>query len=174
MKDEKDKNHKAKNICSADVTADHAGIYANSDDSKYSEASAADSINVTLSKSSKEYTYGGTGLAYHYTTTYKGKTRQAYCLQPNEMPPDTGSRKASAMPDSSKVSKTMYYCYGYPGQKKLAKWLSNNGYDSHASGIDFYLLCHVLLSYQYDSSTAFHGLVRRSMPTQRSASRIRT
>lgn len=122
-----------------------------------SEVSAADSINVTLSKSSTMYTYGGSGLAHHYTATVNGKTRQAYCLQPNEVPPDTGSRKASAMPDSSKVSKTMYYCYGYLGQKKLSKWLSNNGYSSHASGMDFYLLCHVLLSYQYDSSTAFVG-----------------
>lgn len=120
-------------------------------------AYAADTISVKLDKSSASYTYGGSGLAHHYTVTVNGKTRQAYCLQPNEVPPDTGSRKASAMSDSSKVAKTMYYCYGYPGQKKLASWLSSHGHSSYASGMNFYLLSHVLLSYQYDSSTAFVG-----------------
>ena len=120
-------------------------------------AYAADTISVKLDKSSASYTYGGSGLAHHSTVTVNGKTRQAYCLQPNEVPPDTGSRKASAMSDSSKVAKTMYYCYGYPGQKKLASWLSSHGHSSYASGMNFYLLSHVLLSYQYDSSTAFVG-----------------
>jgi hypothetical protein len=94
-------------------------------------AYAADTIAVKLDKSSASYTYGGSGLAHHYTVTVNGKTRQAYCLQPNEVPPDTGSRKASAMSDSSKVAKTMYYCYGYPGQKKLASWLSGHGHSSY-------------------------------------------
>jgi len=118
---------------------------------------SSNTISVKLDKGGTLHSYGGSGLAYHYTVTVNGKTKQAYCLQPNEVPPDEGSRKAAAMSDSSKVSKTMYYCYGYPGQKKLASWLKSHGHSSHASGIELYLLSHVLLSYQYDSSTAFVG-----------------
>ena len=94
------------------------------------EAFAADTMSVTLSKSSSPYSYGGSGLAYKYTVTVNGKTRNAFCLQPNEVPPDTGSRKATAMADSSKVAQTMYYCAGYPGQKKLQSWLNNHGHSS--------------------------------------------
>lgn len=121
------------------------------------EAFAADSMSVTLSKSSSPYTYGGSGLAYKYTVTVNGKTRNAFCLQPNEVPPDTGSRKATAMADSSKVAQTMYYCAGYPGQKKLQSWLNSHGHSSYSSGTDFYLLSHVILSYAYEPDGAFVG-----------------
>jgi LPXTG-motif cell wall-anchored protein len=117
----------------------------------------ADTIHVTLQKGSTAYKYGGTGLAYHYTVTVNGKTRQAYCLQPSEMPPEVGNRTAAQMPDSSKVARTMYYCYGYPGQGKLSNWLKTHGHSSYASGMNFYVFCHVLLSYQYQPKTAFVG-----------------
>ena len=71
--------------------------------------------------------------------------------------PDSGNRKAVEMADSNRVSQTMYYCYGYPGQKKFASWLKNNGYGDHASGMNFYILSHVVLSYAYDSDHAFVG-----------------
>ena len=134
------------------ITAVPAGLIASTQ-----EAYAADTISVTLSKSSSLYSYGGSGLAYKYTATVNGKARSAYCLQPDEVPPDTGSRKATAMSDSSKVAQTMYYCYGYPGQKKLASWLNSHGHSSYSSGTDFYLLCHVLLSYAYEPDGAFVG-----------------
>lgn len=121
------------------------------------EAFAADTISVTLKKGGTLMSYGGSGLAYKYTVNVNGTDRPAYCLQPSEVPPDVGSRKASAMADSSKVAQTMYYCYGYPGQKKLQTWLNNNGYSNYSSGNKFYVLSHVMLSYAYDSSTAFVG-----------------
>ena len=121
-------------------------------------AFAADStISVSLSRSDSNYSYGGTGLAHKFSVTVGGKTRPAFCLEPDKVAPSTGTRKAAAMSDSSKVAQTMYYCYGYPGQKKLQSWLNNNGYSSYSSGTDFYLLSHVLLSYAYDSSGAFVG-----------------
>lgn len=121
-------------------------------------AYAADStISVSLSRSDSNYSYGGTGLAHKFSVTVGGKTRPAFCLEPDKVAPSTGTRKAAAMSDSSKVAQTMYYCYGYPGQKKLQNWLNNNGYSSYSSGTDFYLLSHVLLSYAYDSSGAFVG-----------------
>lgn len=121
------------------------------------EAFAADTMSVTLSKSSSPYSYGGSGLAYKYTVIVNGKTRNAFCLQPNEVPPDTGSRKATAMADSSKVAQTMYYCAGYPGQKKLQSWLNSHGHSGYSSGTDFYLLSHVILSYAYEPDGAFVG-----------------
>lgn len=121
-------------------------------------AFAADStISVSLSRSDSNYSYGGTGLAHKFSVTVGGKSRPAFCLEPDKVAPSTGTRKAAAMSDSSKVAQTMYYCYGYPGQKKLQSWLNNNGYSSYSSGTDFYLLSHVLLSYAYDSSGAFVG-----------------
>lgn len=117
----------------------------------------ADTINVTLRRDPTGYHYGGTGIGHHYTVRVNGKTRQAYCLQPNELPPSPGNRKGGAMPDSSKVAQTMYYCYGYPGQRKLATWLKKHNRGSYASGIQFYLFCHVLLSYQYQPGGAFVG-----------------
>lgn len=118
---------------------------------------ADDAISVSLSRSDSNYSYGGSGLAHKFSVTVNGKTRPAFCLEPDKLAPATGTRKAKAMSDSSKVAQTMYYCYGYPGQKKLQNWLKNNGYSSHASGTEFYLLSHVLLSYSYDSSGAFVG-----------------
>lgn len=121
-------------------------------------AYAADSsITVKLSSSNSDYTYGGSGLAYKYSVTVGSKSRPAFCLEPDKVPPDTGTRKAAAMSDSNKVAQAMYYCYGYPGQKKLQNWLNSNGYSSYSSGTDFYLLSHVLLSYAYDPSGAFVG-----------------
>ena len=64
----------------------------------------------------------------------------------------------------------MYYCYGYPGQKKLQSWLKNNGYSNYSSGTDFYLLSHVLLSYAYDSSGAFVGWTNGQPNTKINAS----
>lgn len=121
-------------------------------------AYAADStISVNLSRSDSNYSYGGSGLAHKFTVTVSGETRPAFCLEPDKLAPSTGTRKAAAMSDSNRVAQAMYYCYGYPGQKKLQKWLNGNGYSSYSSGTDFYLLCHVLLSYAYDPGGAFVG-----------------
>lgn len=117
----------------------------------------ADTLSVSLSRSSSSYSYGGTGLAHKYTVTVGGKTKNAYCLQPDKLSPETGTRKAAEMPDSSKVAQTMYYCCGYPGEKKLSNWLSSHGFSSYASGTNFYLFCHVLLSYAYEPDGAFVG-----------------
>lgn len=134
-------------------------------------AYAADSsITVKLSKSSSSYTYGGSGLAYKYTVNVGGTNRPAFCLEPDKVPPDTGNRKAGAMSDSSKVAQTMYYCYGYPGQRKLQVWLNSHGYSSHSTGNKFYVLSHVLLSYAYDSSGAFVGWTGALPNTKISAS----
>lgn len=134
-------------------------------------AYAADStISVSLSRSDSSYSYGGTGLAHKFSVTVGGKTRPAFCLEPDKVAPETGTRTAAAMSDSSKVAQTMYYCYGYPGQKKLQSWLNNNGYSSYSSGTDFYLLSHVLLSYAYDSSGAFVGWTNGQPNTKINAS----
>lgn len=98
----------------------------------------ADTITVKLNVDDKEYIYGGSGVSHYFTATVNGKTRPAYCLQPHLVAPDSGNRKAAEIADSNRVSQTMYYCYGYPGQKKFASWLKNNGYGDHASGMNFY------------------------------------
>ncbi len=120
-------------------------------------AVAGSTISVKLKSSSSYYNYGGSGYAHKFSVVVGGKTRPAFCLEPDKTAPDTGTRKAAAMPDSNKVARTMYYCYGYPGQKKLQSWLNSNGYSKYSTGTKFYLFSHVLLSYAYDSSGAFVG-----------------
>ena len=82
----------------------------------------ADTIKVKLSVDSTEHIYGGSGVSHVFTVTVNSKKRPAYCLQPHLEAPASGNRKAAEMSDSSKVSQTMYYCYGYPGQKKTATY----------------------------------------------------
>lgn len=74
---------------------------------------ADDTISVSLSSSDHNYSYGGSGLAHKFSVTVGGKTRPAFCLEPDKLAPASGTRKAKAMSDSSKVAQTMYYCYGY-------------------------------------------------------------
>lgn len=130
----------------------------------------ADTIKVKLSVDSTEHIYGGSGVSHVFTVTVNSKKRPAYCLQPHLEAPASGNRKAAEMSDSSKVSQTMYYCYGYPGQKKTATWLKKNGYTSYAKGLELYHLSHVVLSYAYDSDHAFIGWSNGSASTTISAS----
>lgn len=122
------------------------------------EVFASDSVSVNLD-AGNSMSYGGTGKAYKYTATVGGNKTTAYCLEPDKYGPADGNYTASHFSNSDNVARTMYFCYGYPGQSTLQAWLRNNGYSAFASGDAFYALSHVLVSYAYKPSGAFTGWV---------------
>ncbi|MBC6679548.1 SpaA isopeptide-forming pilin-related protein [Zhenpiania hominis] len=92
-----------------------------------------------------------------------GKTKVAYCVQPKETPPAEGAHTAIDY-NNKLMSKALYYSWGYPGYDRNTKQYvsKKDDDDDWADDDDAYALCHMILSYLYDKSSAdsdaFYGV----------------
>lgn len=103
---------------------------------------------------------------YHtsmFKATAGGDKYIAYCIEPTVRGAPRGKQNAIAYNDELML-KALYYSYGYPGYDKKTKgYLESIDMKKCYKGSDGnYALCHILLSYIYDSekasSDAFHGV----------------
>lgn len=98
-----------------------------------------------------------------FTVEYDGKTRVAYCVEPEEYPPEKGEQPA-VLYNNVLMKKALYYSYGYPGYETVTKtYLEKCSMASCYKGNDgAYILSHIMLSYLYDNespqSDAFKGI----------------
>ena len=117
------------------------------------KAFAADSINVKFTYT-KKIKFGN----YHthdFKVVYGEDTNTAFCLQP-KLKRLEKKNYAAIRYDKGAMRKLMYYSYGYPGyESKTASYFAGLKKSDRFKGeIGAYVLCHRVLSYEYDTTSA--------------------
>ena len=117
------------------------------------KAFAADSINAKLTYTKK--IKFGKYHTYDFKVVYGGDTKTAYCLQPKLKRMEKGNHTATVY-NKGTMRKLLYYSYGYPGyESKTASYFAGlKKSDSFKGETGAYVLCHRVLSYEYDTTSA--------------------
>lgn len=112
---------------------------------------AKDNVELTYTRTIQYEGY----FTRNFRVKVDGKTKVAYCVQPKETPPDQGDHVAEDY-NNKLMTKALYYSYGYAGYDKHTKqYVSKKDDDDDWSDDDgAYALCHMILSYLYDKSSA--------------------
>lgn len=116
-----------------------------------SPMAAKDNVELTYTRTIQYEGY----FTRNFRVKVDGKTKVAYCVQPKETPPPEGNHTAEDY-NNKLMTKALYYSYGYAGYDKHTKqYVSKRDDDDDWTDDDgAYALCHMILSYLYDKSSA--------------------
>ena len=116
-----------------------------------SQMAAKDNVELTYTRTIQYEGY----FTRNFRVKVDGKTKVAYCVQPKETPPPEGNHTAEDY-NNKLMTKALYYSYGYAGYDKHTKqYVSKRDDDDDWTDDDgAYALCHMILSYLYDKSSA--------------------
>ena len=116
-----------------------------------SQMAAKDNVELTYTRKIQYEGY----FTRNFRVKVDGKTKVAYCVQPKETPPPEGNHTAEDY-NNKLMTKALYYSYGYAGYDKHTKqYVSKRDDDDDWTDDDgAYALCHMILSYLYDKSSA--------------------
>lgn len=116
-----------------------------------SQMVAKDNVELTYTRTIQYEGY----FTRNFRVKVDGKTKVAYCVQPKETPPPEGNHTAEDY-NNKLMTKALYYSYGYAGYDKHTKqYVSKRDDDDDWTDDDgAYALCHMILSYLYDKSSA--------------------
>ncbi len=136
-------------------------------------ASAGDTVQVTIKKSSSYYEYGTHKTHIYTVTNCSDGDVYAYCCDPVYDAVSSGTYTATETAASSKIRRVLYYCYGGPGADNstyginaLVSALSAQvKAELNKSGEMTYVASHLIASYAYlstfntsDIDDTFEGL----------------